>query len=164
MLLLVLYVHACALSAHTRVSICSCYYSSLVGCHTTVPSQSWDRLPNYQIQKIRLSKRLKLIEQDIQKLSTVNQLTALSHDSSLPLIGRDTPNALLAHWWVQEFINRTLSCFCKQIQQPSLGSPSTKTQREALLRKDWLWSGLQCSKIRNCQLCSNILDRASLHV
>ena len=45
MLLPVLYIHACTLSAHSRVSICQCYYSSLVGCHTTttVPSRSWDR-------------------------------------------------------------------------------------------------------------------------
>jgi len=32
---------------------------------------------------------IQLIEQDIQKLLTVNQLTALSYDLSLPLIGRD---------------------------------------------------------------------------
>jgi len=34
-------IHACALCAHTRVRE---RYSSLVGCHTTVPSRSWDRL------------------------------------------------------------------------------------------------------------------------
>ena len=45
MLLPALYIHACVLlSAHTRVSICYCYYSSLVGCHNTVPFRSWNRL------------------------------------------------------------------------------------------------------------------------
>ena len=48
MLLPVLYIYACALFAHTRVracvSLCQCNYSSLVGCHITVPSRSWDHL------------------------------------------------------------------------------------------------------------------------
>jgi hypothetical protein len=45
---------------------------------------------NYPIQKIKVVNKtgtVQLIKQEKQKLSTVNQLTALSHDSSLPLIG-----------------------------------------------------------------------------
>ena len=41
-------------------------------------------------ESIQYTVYIQLIEQKIQKLSAVNQLTALSHDLSLPLIGRDS--------------------------------------------------------------------------